>query len=244
MAEPTASVNVVVIGGTGGIGRGIVEVFTRARANVVVADLADPNPPNHTTAREAFVPVDVRDPHSITACRIQCETLLGHVDVLIYTAGVITVAEVVNLEVSEWDHVMGVNVRGAYLCARSFLPAMIARRTGLILNVASISGKHAEPTISHYVASKFALIGFTQALAKEVARHAVRANCICPGAVDTPMLGAVAGAWDTTVEELARQQLVPRAVTPIEIGQAARFLWDMPAITGQAINVDGGLVFH
>jgi meso-butanediol dehydrogenase / (S,S)-butanediol dehydrogenase / diacetyl reductase len=116
---------------------------------------------------------------------------------------------------------------------------------GGIVNIYSVSGKTGEPTVAHYSASKFAVIGFTQSLAKEVAEFGIRVNAICPGVVHTPMIESVAEAWKQSPEQIVRElQLIKHPQHPREIGAAAVFLAVMPSITGQAINVDGGTAFH
>jgi meso-butanediol dehydrogenase/(S,S)-butanediol dehydrogenase/diacetyl reductase len=167
------------------------------------------------------------------------------IDVVVNVAGVLSLALVTELPVDEWDRVMGVNARGPFLVARGALPRMIERRGGSIINISSTAGKEGEATLAHYSASKFAVIGFTQALAREVAEFDIRVNAICPGVVNTPMIGQVAAAWGRSADDLAADlQLLKRPQDAREIGAAAVFLATMPSITGQAINIDGGTVFH
>jgi meso-butanediol dehydrogenase/(S,S)-butanediol dehydrogenase/diacetyl reductase len=111
--------------------------------------------------------------------------------------------------------------------------------------MSSIAGKQGDPTLAHYSASKFAVIGFTQALARELGNANVRVNAVCPGTVATQMMADLAHAWDSTIESVAaRAQVLASPQEPREIGAAVVFLASMPSITGQAINVDGGAVFN
>jgi meso-butanediol dehydrogenase / (S,S)-butanediol dehydrogenase / diacetyl reductase len=98
--------------------------------------------------------------------------------------------------------------------------------------------------LAHYSASKFAVVGFTQALAKELAPYGITVNAICPGVVMTPMIEALGQEWDCTVPELVQAQLVKRPQTPDEIAATIALFHTVRSITGQAINVDGGTVFH
>jgi len=122
---------------------------------------------------------------------------------------------------------------------------MIEAGWGAIVNISSAAGKEGVPTGAHYSASKFAVIGFTQSLAMEVAEHGIRVNAVCPGVVQTPMIDDVATAWKTSPEAMVTEyQLIKRPQDAREIGAAVVFLATMPSITGQAINVEGGAVFH
>jgi 3-oxoacyl-[acyl-carrier protein] reductase len=122
---------------------------------------------------------------------------------------------------------------------------MVRNGGGNIVTIASISGKEGDVQNAHYSASKAAAINFTQTLAKELAGANVRVNAICPGTVATPMSELFATSWGTTVEDVAAEyQLIKRPQHPREIAAAVLFVATMPSITGQAINVDGGAVFH
>jgi meso-butanediol dehydrogenase/(S,S)-butanediol dehydrogenase/diacetyl reductase len=189
--------------------------------------------------------VDVSDPASVQRLFDELDRSGKAIDVLANVAGVLSLALVIDLPVEEWDRIMAVNARGVFLVSRGALAKMIERRRGAIVNVSSISGKIGEPTLAHYCASKFAVLGFTQSLAREVAEFGIRVNAVCPGVVRTPMIDQVAAAWERSPEQIVADfQLIKRAQDPGEIGAAVVFLAVMPSITGQAINVDGGTVFH
>jgi meso-butanediol dehydrogenase/(S,S)-butanediol dehydrogenase/diacetyl reductase len=242
-ANPLAGRAALVTGAGRGIGRGIAQELASVGAHVVAGDI------DHAGAAETVelvggrgeaVHLDVAEPASVEAA------LAGRrIDVLVNVAGRLTVSPVVDLAVEDWDDVMRVNARGVFLVTRAALPAMIEAGSGAIVNIASVSGKAGEPTLAHYSASKFAVVGFTQALAKEVAPHGIRVNAVCPGVVRTPMIEQVSGAWGQSADAIAADlQLIPRPQDPREIGAAVVFLATMPSITGQAINVDGGTVFN
>ena len=129
---------------------------------------------------------------------------------------------------------------------------MVPRGSGRIINVASIAGKEGFPNLAHYSASKFAVVGFTNALAKEVARSGITVNAICPGIVKTYMWDRLADEWkqegESAEDSWARHQLtlIPqgRAQTAEDMGRLALFFATMDNITGQSVNVDGGFTFH
>lgn len=236
----------VVTGAGQGIGRAIAAAFVDAGARVVVADVDRESAARTAAAlgeRVVGVACDVSREDSVAALRSQAEDAVGPVDVLVNNAGVLTVAPVVDLSWADWRRVMDVNVGGAFLCSRAFLPSMIASQRGAIVNMSSIAGRRGDPTLAHYSASKFAVIGFTQALAQEVGNDGINVNAVCPGTVATPMVRDLASKWGEDVEAMAtRLQSQPGTQRPEQIADAVVFLATSPAITGQALNVDGGTI--
>jgi meso-butanediol dehydrogenase/(S,S)-butanediol dehydrogenase/diacetyl reductase len=140
---------------------------------------------------------------------------------------------------------MSVNARGVFLMSRAVLPGMIEAGVGAIVNISSAAGKDGVAGSAHYSSSKFAVIGFTQSLAKEVAEFGIRVNAVCPGVVPTQMIADVGAAWQMTTEQMVNDwQLIKRPQQAREIGAAVVFLAIMTSMTGQSINVDGGSIFH
>lgn len=182
------SSRVALVTGAGrGIGRGIALALARAGADVAVADL-DPQVAEETAAairslgrRSLALGVDVSDGDSVRAMVERVATEFGRLDVAVNNAGVISIRKVAELSLADWDRVMNVNARGVFLCCQAELPLMQAQRWGRIVNLSSIAGKVGLPDLAHYCASKFAVIGFSNALAKEVARDGVTVNALCPG---------------------------------------------------------------
>lgn len=153
----------------------------------------------------------------------------GPCDILVNNAGTIDVAQLSEMTVEQWDHTFAVNVRGAFLTCKYALRSMLARRSGSIVNVASISGVPGPqkfPGFTAYCASKAALISLTESLAVEVKEHGIRVNCISPGSVDTKMWAEVSGG-------------APAAMTPREIAEAIAFLAGERSrpMNGQNLNV-------
>lgn len=176
----------------------------------------------------------------------------GHVDISVHNAGVISIATVVDLTEEQWDHVLGVNAKGVFLCCKAVLPHMKKQGSGRIINIASIAGKTGYGTLSHYCASKFAVVGFTNALAKEVATEHITVKAICPGIVHTDMWDKLAETWkapgETWEQSWVRHQkaMIPQgeAQTAEDMGELAVYLATSPHVTGQSVNLDGGTTFH
>jgi meso-butanediol dehydrogenase / (S,S)-butanediol dehydrogenase / diacetyl reductase len=241
----------LVTGGASGIGRGIVEALAREGADVVIADLDG----DHAEAVASEVggrgaQVDVTDERSVA--RLVEEA--GVIDILVNNAGVSKSVPFVDLDEREWDRVFDVNVKGVFLACRAVVPQMVERRAGKIVNVASMVGKEAIPLFVHYSASKFAVIGLTQGLAKELAEHDINVNAVCPGVVRTPL-------WEPLLDQLSATKGITREAafgefiegiplarpqTPEDIGAVVAFLASDKArnMTGQGINVTGGMQLH
>ena len=252
------SSRVALVTGAGrGIGRGIALALARAGADVAVADL-DPQVAEETAAailslgrRSLALGVDVSDGDSVRAMVERVATEFGRLDVAVNNAGGISIRKVAELSLADWDRVMNVNARGVFLCCQAELPLMQAQRWGRIVNLSSIAGKVGLPDLAHYCASKFAVIGFSNALAKEVARDGVTVNALCPGIVGTGMWrgeDGLSGRWRQAGESEAQSwerhqaSLLPQgeAQTVEDMGQLVVYLACAPHVTGQAIAVDGG----
>ena len=159
-----------------------------------------------------------------------------------------------DLTEAEWDRLMTVNAKGVFLCTQAELSYMLPRNEGRIINISSIAGKMGIPMLSHYCASKFAVLGFTNAIAKEVATTKITVNAVCPGIIGTDMwlgekgLANVFMMPEETQEDSWQRNLqafIPQGVAQTEedIGEAVLFLASADHITGQALNVDGGSCF-
>ena len=231
----------VVTGGASGFGEGIVRRFASEGARVVVADL------NAEAARalaeelgQSAVACDVSDPASVGALR----DAAGEADVLVNNAGIgHTPRPLDEVDEALFDRLLAVNAKSVYLTARAFVPAMKARRSGAILNVASTGGVSPRPNLAWYNASKGWMIAATRAMAVELAPFGVRVNAINPVAGETPLLATFMGE-DTPEVQARFLASIPlgRFSTPDDIAAAAAFLCSDEAsmITGVALEVDGG----
>jgi len=175
----------------------------------------------------------------------------GHIDVLVNCAGVSTMQWSWKLTEEEWDFNMDVNAKGCWLVCKHVLPYMIERKAGRIINISSMGGKIGAPLLAHYCASKFAVIGLTESIAKEVAPYGITVNAVCPGYVKTPMQDREV-VWEAKLrgisdpEDVRKEyiKLTPlgRLSVPDDIAKAVLFLASDQAdfITGESIKVSGG----
>jgi NAD(P)-dependent dehydrogenase (short-subunit alcohol dehydrogenase family) len=238
----------LVTGAGRGLGREIAAAFAREGAAVVAADLtADGDP------AAGIVPVacDVTDADQVAAAMACATERFGPVDVLVNNAGVSTVSPVAQVSERDFDRVVDVNLKGAFLCSRAFAAQAGAR--GSIVTVASQAGKRGVANIAPYCAAKAAQIGFTRALALELA-PAVRVNAVCPGIVETELVTeqvrSQAEARGRSADEVRAGWLaeVPlgRFQPASAVAAAVLFLASDEAgeITGEALNVSGGMVMH
>ena len=184
---------------------------------------------------------DISREEEVAAMLARIEAWQGPVDILVNNAGIALEGLLTDTTVEEWDRVFAVNVRGAFLCARSVLPGMISRRRGRIVNIASMWGQVGASCEVAYSASKAALIGMTRALAKEVAPCGITVNCVAPGVVDTAMM---AGYSPADIDHLNRRTPLGRMAAPEEIAGAVLYLAGDAAgyVTGEVLPVNGGFV--
>jgi NAD(P)-dependent dehydrogenase (short-subunit alcohol dehydrogenase family) len=242
----------VVTGGGTGIGEAIAATFVRAGACVVVAGRdRDRLVRSARTTGAHAIPTDVRRESEVMALFGATETHFGGLDILVNNAGVTgPVAGVETLDLSEWDETMAINLRGTILCIKHAVPRLRRRGGGAIINMSSLMGLRGMPMRSAYTATKFAVIGITEAVAQEVGGDNIRVNALCPGAVNGELMQRVIAARaqveGRTPEEIARVNYTDKAalrrwVEPDEVAQAALFLAGPSlAITGERLRVDAG----
>lgn len=250
---------VVITGASRGIGAAVAKRFSREGANVVVSA----NEPSvETTAKDIiaaggkaiFFVGDVTDKASVIALYDAAEAAFGSIDISIQNAGVITIAKVEDMTEKEWDLVMDVNTKGVFLCAQEAIRRLRKHgRGGRIINTASGQARDGFIYTPHYAASKMGVVGITQSLAKEVAVEKITVNAFCPGIIETDMWAYNDQAWGKLLGNYAPGELMREWVEGIPMKRAGSgedvaglvtFLAsdDAAYITGQTINVDGGLI--
>lgn len=254
----------IVTGAGGQIGEGIASELAAAGSDIVIADVnVLDTEHNQQSSQEvggverAEEVADRIEDHGQRAHIIECDVTkkdqvqamveetvseFGGLDVLVNNAGVITVAEVEEMEEDEWDSVMDVNVKGQFLVARA-ATSHLKESSGTIINTASIAGKIGAAGLAHYCASKHAVIGLTKSLALELADD-VTVNAICPGIVETPMWEQIlTPSLDESYEETIERAIpLGRDQTPEDMGKLAVFYATNRNVTGQALAVDGGIL--
>jgi 3-oxoacyl-[acyl-carrier protein] reductase len=253
MSGPEIAGPVVVTGAGQGLGRAFARAFGSLGAAVAVADLDGAKA--HSVADEicaeggkarAFA-VDVGNEESVAALGSAVVGELGVPTVLVNNAAIFSTLRMgpfTDIDLATWDRVMRVNVTGAFLCRRQFVPLMAGAGYGKVVNVSSATVFTGRPGYLHYVTSKAAIIGLTRSLASEVGPSGVRVNAITPGSTETEVERAT--ITRAARESMAAQTALRRVQVPDDLIGAVLFLASPASdfVTGQTINVDGGLAFH
>lgn len=239
---------IVITGGAKGIGAGCAEVFHRQGGNVVVLDV------DETAGRQRcgelgegaqFIACDISREADVAGAIDQAAGTFGGVDVLVNNAGILHYATVTETDQRDWDRLMGVNLKGAFLCAKHAIPHMLEAGEGIVVNMSSVQAFVTQQNVAAYVASKSALIGLTRSIAVDYAPR-VRSVAICPGGVDTPM-NRVAFRESPDPEQVRQEtvdlHLVERMGQPDDIGELVAFVASEKGsfINGQPIRIDGGM---
>ena len=250
----------IVTGAGRGIGRATALELAKMGADIVVAEL-DRAGADRTASevkglgrRVLIVPTDVTSRADLQAMADRARGEFGRIDVLVNNAGIYRAALPLDVTEEHWDAVLDVNAKAVFFASQAVLPAMIGQKRGNIISLASLAGKVGSRNNLPYNASKAAVISITKSLALAHAADGIRANCVCPGFVETDMWTMVAreqGALQGMApEEFTRQRLaqIPlgRMETPQDVANVTAFLASSRAayMTGQAINVTGGLIMH
>jgi NAD(P)-dependent dehydrogenase (short-subunit alcohol dehydrogenase family) len=231
----------IVTGAASGIGAATARRFDAEGATTVRMDI---------TPADGVIGLDVRDEAAVIAAFASVQSNYGRIDVLMNAAGVAGGGPVHSMEQSEWDRVIDVNLKGTFLTNKAVIalmleqePNAIAQR-GSIVNVASIEGIEGTEGGSAYNASKGGVVILTKNMALDYGRRGIRANCICPGFIDTPMMAAVFGmeGMEDVRKSFVDAHALGRCGEPEEIAAAALFLAsdDASFVTGSALVVDGG----
>jgi meso-butanediol dehydrogenase/(S,S)-butanediol dehydrogenase/diacetyl reductase len=243
-----------VTGAAHGIGRAISTALVRSGVKVVIADID--GAAGRRTAQEVgggsvAVEIDVRERVSVERAFGEALKHSGGCDICIANAGVSTMQRALELTDEDWDFNFAVNARGIFLTNQIAARHFVAQGSGCIVNTASLAAKVGAPLLAHYSASKFAVLGWTQALARELAPSGIRVNAVCPGFVKTGMQTREI-EWESRLRNLSAQQVVDDYVTqtplgrleePEDVADVVVFLCSDKArfMTGQGINVTGGV---
>ena len=238
----------VITGSARGIGRSIAEVLASRGADVVISDINGEQAKQ--TAQEVInrfggkaigIQVDVSDLESATELMKNAKDEFGKIDILVNNAGVTRDNLIMRMSEEEWDTVLNVNLKGAFNCSKAVIRTMMKQRYGRIINISSVSGLAGQVGQTNYSSSKAGLIGFTKALAREVASRNITVNAVAPGFVPTDLtndLPEELKEWMLSITPLKRMG------TPEEIAYAVAFFASDEAsyITGQVLSVDGGMM--
>jgi len=241
--------NVLVTGATGGIGMAIVKAFAKNGYNVAVhtfskmqkAEALCTELLQNFGIKATAVCADVSKKSEVDTMMKEISSKLGDVDVLVNNAGISQIKMLCDVTEDEWDRMFSVNVKGAYLCTNAVTSGMVHNKWGRIINISSVWGVCGASCEVHYSASKSALVGFTKALAKELAPSGITVNCVCPGLIDTQMNNHLS---NEEVADIVSDIPVGRIGLPEDVANAVMFFSDEKNsyVTGQILNVDGGWI--
>lgn len=234
----------VVTGAARGIGRAIALRLARDGAAVAAWDLrADAVAEtvaaiNAAGGKAIACSGDVSSAADVARCAAETRAAFGPISILVNNAGIVGFNKLLTITEEMWDRMMCVNMKGPFLCTKEIIPDMLAAQWGRIINISSSSAQTGAASMSHYVASKGGVIGFTKALAIEFAPTGVTVNHVPPGFVDTPMLRES----PVDVDDFARSMPMKRPGCPDDIAAAVAYLAsdDANYVTGQTISVNGG----
>jgi len=234
----------IVTGAGRGIGRAIALKLSEVGAAVVVNDVAEAEAVageiRAMNGQSLAILADVSSSSDVAGMVEETVSTFGRVDILVNNAGIARDQLVVRMSEEDWDSVLSVNLKSAFLCTRVVLRHMIRQRWGRVISIASIVGIQGNPGQANYASAKAGIIGFTRTIAKEVGSRGITANAIAPGFIDTGMT--------QQLDESRRQALMERIPlgclgSPRDVAEAVAFLSSEEAkyITGQVLNVDGGM---
>lgn len=236
----------LVTGAGQGIGRDIALALATDGADVAVCDI------NIEAAQKTAADIEAKGRKSlaikanvavseeVAAMVDQAAEKLGRLDILVNNAGITRDGLILRMKEEDWDLVLDINLKGAFLCTKAALKHMTKQRSGTIINIASIVGAMGNAGQANYVASKAGMIGLTKTIAREYANRGITANAVAPGFIDTAMTQALP---ENVRQELAKQIPMGKLGTPEDVANAVRFLASPWAsyITGQVIHVNGGM---
>lgn len=236
----------LITGSAQGIGRTIAMELAGAGADCIISDVnldAAENTAGEIRSlgrKAAAVKADVSNAGEVTAMVEKGIDVLGRIDILVNNAGITRDGLLMRMKDEDWDLVLSINLKGAFLCTRAVARPMMKQRSGRIINIASIVGAMGNAGQANYVASKAGLIGLTKTVARELASRGVTCNAVAPGFIDTAMTQVLA---EDVKEKLLAQIPMGRLGSTADVARAVRFLASDEAgyITGQVLHVNGGM---
>jgi 3-oxoacyl-[acyl-carrier protein] reductase len=240
----------VITGAGSGIGAGVAELFAKEGAHVFMSDIENTLIQNKAAILRAQggsvfpFAADVRNSRAMAGVVDDAIGRFGRVDILINNAGVYPRQNFLEMTEGQWDAIQEINVKGTFHCTKLVIPQMVKQHSGAIVNISSVTFFLGMKDLTHYTASKGAIIGFTRSLAREMGEYGIHVNCITPGAVETE--GEKAVATPKQVAALVESQSLKRRIVPEDIAKACLFLSsDLGSgMTGQTLNVDGGWIMY
>ena len=233
----------IITGGSKGIGAACADLFYREGYNVAILDVVPPE--DNRVDGWFYKACDVASDIQVKKSIEDVYDAFGSIGVLINNAAIQRYGTVTETTGAEWDHVMNVNLKSAFLCSKYAIPYMLQAGSGVVINVASVQAFLSQQKVAAYTTAKSALLGLTRSIAVDYS-PAIRSVAVCPGTIDTPMLRealALSPDPDIVMQECIDMHLTKRIGSPEEVAELILFLCSSKAsfITGQAIRIDGGL---
>ncbi len=238
----------IVTGGSRGIGRAIALCLAEEGAKVAVIYAGNTAAAEETLqaitekgGQAISIQCDVANEDAVNAMVKQVKEQFGSVDILVNNAGITRDGLLMRMKTADWQAVLDTNLTGTFFCTKAVTKIMMKQRSGAIVNLTSVVGLTGNAGQANYAAAKSGIIGFTKSVAKELASRGIRANAVAPGCIDTDMTAVLS---DAVKEEMIKTIPLGRVAQPEEVAKAVLFLVSDCAsyITGQVLNVDGGMV--
>jgi len=240
----------IVTGAAAGIGAGVGRLFAAEGAHVFLVDLDGAGVKKvaaevRAEGGSAFgFEANARDREAMAKVVEDAVSRFGRIDVLINNAGIYPRQPFLEMTEEQWDTMQDINMKSVFHCSQLVMPHMVRQRAGAIVNIASVTFFTGLAPLTHYVASKGAIIGFTRALAREMGEHNVHVNCITPGAIETE--GERKLMSKEQADTVIAVQSLKRRIGPLDVARVCLFLSSelSDAMTGQTLNVDGGWIMY
>jgi 3-oxoacyl-[acyl-carrier protein] reductase len=240
----------IVTGAAAGIGAGVARLFAAEGAHVFLVDLDGAGVKKvaadlRSEGGSAFgFEADARNRDAMAKVVDDAITRFGRIDVLINNAGIYPRQPFLEMTEEQWDTMQDINMKSVFHCSKLVMPHMVRQRAGAIVNIASVTFFTGLAPLTHYIASKGAIIGFTRALAREMGEHNVHVNCITPGAIETE--GERKLIPKEQADTVMAVQSLKRRMGPLDVARVCLFLSSelSDAMTGQTLNVDGGWIMY